>query len=57
MWCDLFKQYVDNIISEQNRTEQGTSRQRSGIGAIRKKIPTAKTEMGKKQTNNQVLIP
>ena len=35
---------------------EGTSRQRSGKGAIRKKIPTPKTEVGKNQTNNQVLI-
>ena len=34
--------------------KKGTSRQRSGKGA---KIPTPKTEVGKKQTNNQVLIP
>ena len=27
---------------------KGTSRQRSGKGAIRKKIPTPKTEVGKK---------
>ena len=26
-------------------------------GAIRKKIPTPKTEVGKNQTNNQLLIP
>ena len=37
--------------------KKGTSRQRSGKGAIRKKIPTPKTEVGKNQTNNQVLIP
>ena len=36
---------------------KGTSRQRSGKGAIRKKIPTPKTEVGKNQTNNQALIP
>ena len=35
--------------------EKGTSMQRSGKGAIRKKIPTPKTEAGKKQTNNQAL--
>ena len=28
--------------------QKGTSRQRSGKSAIRKKIPTPKTEMGKK---------
>ena len=32
------------------RVQKGTSRQRSG-----KEIPTPKTEVGKKQTNNQVL--
>ena len=44
---------------EKNLTElwKGTSRQRSGKGAIRKKIPTPKTEVGKNQTNSQVLIP
>ena len=36
--------------------QKGTSRQRSGKGAIRKRFPLQKTEMGKKQTNNQVLI-
>ena len=35
--------------------EKGTSRQRSGKGAIRK-IPTPKTEVGKNQTNNQAPI-
>ena len=34
----------------------GTIKQRSGKGAIRKKIPTPKSEVGKNQTNNQVLI-
>ena len=38
--------------------KKGTSRQRSGKRAIRKKkIPTPKTEAGKNQTNNKVLIP
>ena len=37
-----------------SRAKKGTSRQRSGKGAIRKN-PTPKTEVGKKQTNNQVL--
>ena len=35
----------------------GTSRQRSGKSANQKKIPTPKSEVGKIQTNNQVLIP
>ena len=37
--------------------KKGTSRQRSGKGAIRKRFPLQKTEVGKNQTNNQVLIP
>ena len=40
------------------KEKKGTSRQRSGKGTIRKKIPTPKNRGGKKnQTNNQVLIP
>ena len=35
---------------------KGTSRQRSGKGN-QKEIPTPKTEVGQKQTNNQALIP
>ena len=37
--------------------QEGTSRQRSGKGAIRKRFPLQKPEVGKNQTNNQVLIP
>ena len=36
-------------------SKKGTSRQRSGKGAIRKKIPTPKTEAGINQTKNKVL--
>ena len=36
---------------------KGTSRQRSGKGAIRKRFPLQKPEVGKNQTNNQVPIP
>ena len=39
------------------RPYKGTSRQRSGRGAIRKRFPLQKTEVGKNQTNNQALIP
>ena len=38
-------------------TEKGTSRQRSGKGAIRKRFPLQKPRWEKNQTNNQVLIP
>ena len=41
-----------------NLLEKGTSRQRSGKGAIRKRFPLQKTKVEKqKQNNNQVLIP
>ena len=36
---------------------KGTSRQRSGKGAIRKRFPLQKPRWKKIQTNNQVLIP
>ena len=36
-------------------SSQGTSRQRSGKGAIRKRFPLQKPRWGKNQTNNQVL--
>ena len=36
---------------------KGTSRQRSGKGAIRKRFPLQKPRREKKQTNNQVLLP
>ena len=36
---------------------KGTSRQRSGKGAIRKRFPLQKPEVGKNQTNNQVPLP
>ena len=36
------------VIYETITILRGTSRQRSGKGAIRKKIPTPKTEVGKK---------
>ena len=42
-----------NVLSKY----KGTSRQRSGKGAIRERFPLQKTEVGKNQTNNQVLIP
>ena len=44
-------------IKRWNKIQIGTNRQRSGKGTIKKKIPTPKTEVGKNQTNNQVLIP
>ena len=37
-------------------TKRGTSRQRSGKGAIRKRFQLQKPRWEKKQTNNQVLI-
>ena len=37
--------------SNHEETLKGTSRQRPGKGAIRKKIPSPKTEVGKNQTN------
>ena len=37
--------------------QEGTSRQRSGKGAIRKRFPLQKPGWEKNQTNNQVLIP
>ena len=40
-----------------NTQLKGTSRQRSGKGAIRKKIPIPKSEVGQNQTNNQALLP
>ena len=36
---------------------KGTSRQRSGKGAISKRFPLQKPEVGNNQTNNQVPIP
>ena len=36
---------------------KGTSRQRSGKGAISKRFPLQKPEVGKNQTNNQLPIP
>ena len=46
------------IIRFQNFTQgKGTSRQRSGKGAIRKRFPLQKPRWEKNQTNNQVLIP
>ena len=36
---------------------KGTNRQRSGKGAISKRFPLQKPEVGKNQTNNQVPIP
>ena len=37
--------------------KKSTSRQRSGKGAIRKRLPLQKPRWEKKQTNNQALIP
>ena len=37
--------------------KKGTNRQRSGKGAISKRFPLQKPEVGKNQTNNQVPIP
>ena len=37
--------------------KKDTSRQQSGKGAARKKIPSPKTEAGKNKTNNKVLRP
>ena len=37
--------------------QRGTSRQRSGKGAIRKRFPLQKPRWEKNQTNNQALIP
>ena len=51
------KHFKHQDIKQKEPPQKGTSRQRSGKGAIRKKIPTPKTEVGKKQTSNQVLIP
>ena len=48
---------ISGSLSCTGKFWKGTSRQRSGKGAIRKKIPTPKTEVEKNQTNNQVLIP
>ena len=46
---------VYGAMNRSGRVQEGTSRQRSGKGAIRKKIPTPKTEAGKNQTINQYL--
>ena len=46
-----------NKASISETVHQGTSRQRSGKGAIRKRFPLQKPRWGKKQTNNHVLIP
>ena len=43
---------VDMIV-----LSEGTNRQRSGKGAISKRFPLQKPEVGKNQTNNQVPIP
>ena len=44
-------------IKKEIYSKEGTSRQRSGKGAIRKRFPLQKTEAGKNQTNNQAHIP
>ena len=44
----------DNLVAI---LEKGTSRQRPGKGAIRKRFPLQKPRWEKKQTNNQALIP
>ena len=46
-----------NLESIRRRVEKGTSRQRSGKGAIRKRFPLQKPEVGKNQTKNQEPIP
>ena len=46
-----------NVKKHLHQLEKGTSRQRSGKGAIRKRFPLQKPRWEKKQTNNQVLIP
>ena len=51
------KNFKHQGIEQKEPPQKGTSRQRSGKSAIRKKIPTPKTEVGKNQTSNQVLIP
>ena len=48
---DLGPRYTDKLL------EKGTSRQRLGKGAIRKRFPLQKPRWEKNQTNNQVLIP
>ena len=44
-------------ILNKRRELKGTSRQRSGKGAIRKRFPLQKPRWEKNQTNNQALIP
>ena len=46
-----------NILHRTQCFKKSTSRQRSGKGTIRKRIPLQKPEVGKNQANNQVLIP
>ena len=46
------KRYLRRISQQ-----EGTSRQISGKGAISKRFPLQKPEVGKHQTNNQVPIP
>ena len=48
---ECFDNLSESVISK------GTSRQRSGKGAISKRFPLQKPEVRKNQTNNQVPIP
>ena len=55
--CSNFKADQRLCVHYTDR-KKGTSRQRSGKGAIRKKIPTPKTEAENKTIKkNQALIP
>ena len=64
-WCACDKECFERLQIGQGLTRsvqlfklsKGTSRQRSGKGAIRKRFLLTKTEVGKNQTNKQVLIP
>ena len=46
---ELIQEFPETFSEKPGLLWKGTSRQRSGKGAIRKKIPTPKTEVGKKK--------
>ena len=50
------KRYIDKISSFTKKIKVKVGNDREMTAAIRKKNPTPKTEVGKSQTNNQVLI-
>ena len=52
----IAKKNANTMLINALQIEKGTSRQRSGKGAIRKRFPLQKPRWEKNQTNNQALI-